>query len=324
MAKAIRIHETGGPEVLVWEDVEVGDPGPGEALVRHTAVGVNFIDIYHRRGLYPLPPLPATPGMEGAGVVEAVAPGVDTVRPGDRVAYAAAAPGSYAEMRLIAAERLVAVPEDIDDVAAAAMMLKGLTAQYLLRRTHRVRKGETVLVHAAAGGMGLILCQWAKHLGARVIGTVGSDEKAAAARDHGCDYPLNYARDDFVKAVREITDGRGADVIYDGVGQATFKGSLEALAMLGHLISYGQASGPVEPFDVAALSAKSATLTRPVLFHYTAARGDLEAMAGELFEVVRRGAVRIAANQTYPLAAAAAAHRDLEARRTTGSTVLMP
>lgn len=324
MAKAIRIHETGGPEVLGWEEVEVGDPGPGEARVRHTAVGLNFIDVYLRRGLYPPERLPAVLGMEGAGVVEAVGPGVAEVAPGERVAYASPPPGSYAEVRLIAADRLVALPDSIDDRSAAAMMLKGMTAQYLLRRTHHVRPGETVLVHAAAGGMGLILCQWAKHLGARVMGTVGSAEKAERARAHGCDDPIVYTERDFAAAVLELTGGRGADVVYDGVGKATFDKSLEALAMLGHLVSYGNASGPVPPVNLARLSTKSATVTRPVLFHYTAARADLEETARELFEVVEAGVVRIEIDQTYPLADAAAAHRDLEARRTTGSTVLIP
>lgn len=324
MTKAVRIHEPGGPEALVFEDVDVGEPGPGEARVRHSAVGLNFIDIYHRNGAYPLERLPAVLGMEAAGVVEAVGAGVAEVGAGDRVAYATPPPGAYAQARVMTADRLVRLPDDIDDRTAAAMMLKGMTAQYLLRRTHKVEPGETVLIHAAAGGMGLILCQWAKHLGALVMGTVSSDEKAARAGAHGCDHAIVYTRRDFVEAVREITGGDGAQVIYDGVGRATFDESLEALAMHGHLVSYGSASGPVPPFDMARLSAKSATLTRPVLFHYTAARDELEETARELFEVVRRGIVKIEIDQTYALEDAAAAHRELEARRTTGSTVLIP
>lgn len=328
MPKAVRIHETGGAEVLKWEDVEVGEPGPGEALLRHTAVGLNYIDIYHRSGLYPLPALPAVIGMEGAGVVEAVGDGVDEVAVGDRVAYAAPPPGAYAEKRLIAADRLVTVPEGLDDVTAAAMMLKGMTAQYLLRRTHLLKAGETILVHAAAGGVGLILCQWASHLGARVIGTVGSEAKAEQARAHGCDHVLLYdSLDDgrsYVKEIEAITEGRGVDVVYDGVGRETFDSSLDSLAVLGHLVSFGQASGPVPPVDLGLLSDKSATLTRPVLFHYTLSRQDLVATAGELFDVVGRGVVRIEVSATRPLADAAGAHRDLEARRTTGSTVLIP
>jgi NADPH2:quinone reductase len=324
MPKAVRIHETGGPEVLVWEEVEVGEPGPGEARIRHTAVGLNFIDVYHRRGLYPLDGLPAVIGMEGAGVVEAVGPGVTEVAAGDRVAYASPPPGAYAQARLMPADRLVVLPQSIAERTAAAMMLKGMTAQYLLRRTHRVRAGETVLIHAAAGGMGLLLAQWAKHLGARVIGTVGSDEKVACALARGCDHVIVYTAQDFAAAVMDMTHGRGADVVYDGVGKATFDRSLEALAMLGHLVSYGNASGPVRPLDLTRLTAKSATVTRPVLFHYTAERKDLEETARELFEIVAQGVVRIDINQTYPLEDAAAAHRDLEERRTTGATVLIP
>ncbi len=324
MCKAIRIHETGGAEVLTWEDVEVGEPGPGEALVRHTAVGLNYIDIYHRSGLYPLPELPATLGMEGAGIVEAVGEGVDEVVVGDRVAYAAPPVGAYAEKRIIAADRLVMLPEIIDDVSAAAMMLKGMTAQYLLRRTHGVKAGETILVHAAAGGVGLILCQWASHLGARVIGTVSSEAKVEQAKAHGCDHVLRYEGGGYVKEVEAITEERGVDVVYDGVGRDTFESSLECLAMLGHLVSFGQASGAVPPVELGLLSAKSATLTRPVLFHYTQAREDLVAMAGELFDVVGQGVVTVEVSATRPLAEAGEAHRDLEARRTTGSTVLIP
>ncbi len=324
MTKAVRIHRAGGPEVLVWEDVEAGEPGPGEARVRHTAVGLNFIDVYQRRGLYPLERLPGVLGMEAAGVVEAVGTGVTEVAVGDRVAYATPPPGAYAEQRIMPADRLVKLPDGIDERTAAAMMLKGMTAQYLLRRTHKVEPGETVLIHAAAGGMGLILTQWAKHLGASVIGTVSNDDKAARATAHGCDHAIVYTRDDFVEAVRALTGGRGAEVVYDGVGKDTFDGSLEALAMCGHLVSYGNASGPLPPLDILRLSAKSATLSRPVLFHYTATRAELEETAHELFEVVRRGVIEIEIGQTYALRDAAEAHRDLEARTTTGSTVLLP
>jgi NADPH2:quinone reductase len=324
MPKAIRIHNTGGPEVLVYEDVAVGEPGPGQARVRHTAIGLNFIDTYHRSGLYPVDKLPAVLGMEGAGVVEAVGSGVREVKAGDRVAYAAPPPGAYCEVRLMPADRLVRLPAGIDDRTAAAMMLKGMTAQYLLRRTHHVKEGEFILVHAAAGGMGLLLCQWGKHLRARVIGTVSSEEKAKLARAHGCEHPIVSTRRDFAAAVREITEGKGVGVVYDGIGRDTFDKSLDSLAPMGHLVLYGQASGPVPPFDLARLSAKSASVTRPVLFHYVADRGDLERTAAELFEVVESGAVRVEVNQTYALKDAAQAHRDLEGRKTTGSSVLIP
>jgi len=324
MVKAIRIHETGGPEVLKWEDVELAKPGPGEALVRQSAVGLNYIDTYHRSGLYPLP-LPAVIGMEGAGIVEAVGEGVSEVSPGDRVAYAAVPAGAYAEARVIPAHRLVAVPEGIDDQHAAAMMLQGMTVQYLIRRTHRVQRGETVLFHAAAGGVGLIACQWLKHLGARVIGTVGSEEKAELARAHGCDHPILYRKENFVDRVKELTDGEGVPVVYDSVGKDTFEGSLDCLRPLGLLVLFGSSSGPVPPFDTALLAAKgSLYITRPTLMTYTAKRDDLVQTANELFEVVTSGAVKIEVNQTYPLRDTAKAHRDLEARKTTGSTVLIP
>ncbi|MCJ7442544.1 MAG: quinone oxidoreductase [Thermoanaerobaculaceae bacterium] len=323
MIMAIRIHETGGPEVLRWEGVEVGHAGPGEARLRHTAVGLNFLDTYHRAGLYPLA-LPAVLGSEAAGVVEEIGPGVTEVRPGDRVAYAGPI-GAYAQARLIRADRLVPLPPDISDRAAAAMMLKGMTAQYLLRRTCRVEPGDLVLVHAAAGGVGLIACQWAKHLGATVIGTVSTEAKATLAREHGCDHPIVTSREEFVARVREITGGRGVRVVYDSVGKDTFEGSLDCLQPLGMMVSYGNSSGPVPPFSPLVLAAKgSLFLTRPTLMTYTARREDLLATAAELFGVVRSGAVRIEIRQTYPLAEAAQAHRDLEARRTTGSTVLLP
>lgn len=325
MAKAIRIHRTGGPEVLTWEEIELPKPGAGEARVRHSAVGLNFIDTYHRSGFYPLPRLPAVLGMEGAGVVEEVGSGVSEVRVGDRVAYAAAPVGAYAEARLIPAHRLVALPDDISEVQAAGMMLKGMTAQYLLRRTYRVQPGDTILVHAAAGGVGLILCQWARHLGATVIGTVGIGSKAALARAHGCDHPILYTRENFVDRVKELTGGAGVPVVYDSVGKDTFLGSLDCLKPMGLLVSFGQASGPVPPFNVGLLSAKgSLFLTRPTLMTYTAQREVLLGTAAELFDVVRGGAVKIEVHQTHPLKDAEVAHRDLEARKTTGSTVLVP
>jgi len=323
MIMAIRIHETGGPEVLRWEEVEVGHPGPGEARLRHTAVGLNFIDVYHRKGLYSLP-LPAVLGSEAAGVVEEVGGDVTEVKPGDRVAYAGPV-GAYAQARVIRADRLVPLPADIGDRAAAAMMLKGMTAQYLLRRTCRVEPGDAILIHAAAGGVGLIACQWAKHLGATVIGTVSTEAKAALAREHGCDYTIVASREEFVARVREITGGRGVRVVYDSVGKDTFEGSLDCLQPLGMMVSYGNSSGPVPPFSPLVLSAKgSLFLTRPTLMTYTARREDLLATAAELFDVVRSGAVRIEIRQTRVLAEAAQAHRDLEARKTTGSTVLLP
>ncbi len=325
MPKAIRIHQYGGPEALRWEEVEVGDPGPGQLRVRHGAVGLNYIDVYHRTGLYPLPALPWTLGMEGAGQVEAVGEGVTEFKVGDRVAYASPPVGAYAEVRLIATDRVVALPDAIDDPTAAAMMLQGMTAQYLLRRTYRVQPGDAILLHAAAGGVGLIASQWARQLGAIVIGTVGSDEKAELARAHGCQHAIVYSRENFVERVREITNGQGVAVVYDSVGKETFMGSLDCLRPLGMMVSFGNASGPVPPFEPGILAAKgSLFLTRPVLMTYTAKRPDLLASAAELFEVVASGAVRIEVRQTYPLAEAAQAHRDLEARRTTGSTVLLP
>ncbi|MCB1825518.1 MAG: quinone oxidoreductase [Candidatus Competibacteraceae bacterium] len=325
MPKAIRIHEYGGPEVLRWEEVEVGEPGPGQLRVRHGAVGLNYIDVYHRTGLYPLPSLPWTLGMEGAGQVEAVGEGVTEFKPGDRIAYASPPVGAYAEARLIPADRVVALPGAIDDRTAAAMMLQGMTAQYLLRRTYRVQAGDAILLHAAAGGVGLIASQWARHLGATVIGTVGNDEKAELARAHGCHHVIVYSRENFVERVREITGGQGVAVVYDSVGKETFMGSLDCLRPLGMMVSFGNASGPVPPFEPGILAAKgSLFFTRPSLMAYTAQREDLLASAAELFEVVSSGAVRIEVRQTYPLAETARAHRDLEARKTTGSTVLLP
>jgi NADPH2:quinone reductase len=324
MAKAVRMHKCGGPEVLQWEQYDPGQPGPGEVRLRQEAVGLNFIDIYHRTGLYPLPSLPATPGMEGAGVVEAVAAGVTEVAVGDRVAYAGLPPGAYAEVRLIPAHRLVKLPDSITTRQAAAMMLQGMTARYLLHGCYPVRSGSHILIHAAAGGVGLIVCQWAKHLGATVIGTVGSPEKAAISRAHGCDHPILYEREDLVSRVKSITGGRGVDVVYDSVGQATFMKSLDCVRPLGTVVSFGQSSGPIAPFDLSILGAKgSLFLTRPSLMQYTAARADLLAHARDLFEVVSKGAVKIEIQQTYPLAEVAQAHRDLESRRTTGSSILL-
>ena len=325
MTKAIRIHRLGSPEVLCWEEVPIAPPGPGEVHLRQTAVGLNFIDVYHRTGLYPLGELPATPGMEGAGVVLEVGAEVSDFQPGDRVAYAGLPPGAYAEERLIPAHRLVKLPEGIGDRQAAGMMLQGMTVQYLLRRTYRVQPGDTILLHAAAGGVGLIACQWAKHLGATVIGTVGSREKAALAKAHGCDHAILYREEDWVARVRELTGGEGVTVVYDSVGQETFLKSLDCLRPLGMLVSFGQASGPVEAFNPGLLAAKgSLFLTRPTLMTYTAKREDLLASAAELFEVVLSGAVKIEVQQTYALKDAALAHRDLEERKTTGSTVLVP
>ncbi len=324
MPHAIRIHQTGGPEVLRWEEVAVGDPAPGEARVRHEAVGLNFIDTYHRSGLYPLP-LPSGIGLEGAGVVEAVAAGVTNVKVGDRVAYAGGPVGAYSEVRCMPADRLLKMPDSLDFHTGAAMMLQGLTSAYLLRRTYRVQPGDAVLIHAAAGGVGLIACQWAKALGATVIGTVSNEAKAALATAHGCEHIIYYTREDVARRVREITGGEGVAVVYDGVGKDTFTGSLDSLRTRGMMVSFGNASGPVAPFDPLLLSQKgSIFITRPTLAHYTAKRDELEALGGELFAAVTSGQVRIEVNQRYALADAAQAHRDLEARKTTGSTILLP
>ncbi len=323
MPKAIRIHQTGGPEVLRLEDVTVQDPGPGEARVRNAAIGVNFVDIYHRTGLYPLP-LPTGLGVDAAAVVEAVGRDVAHVRAGDRVAYMGP-PGAYSESRSIPADRLVKLPPEIDDRTAAAAMLKGLTVQALIRRTHPVRAGETVLVHAAAGGVGLLMVQWLKVLGATVIGTVGSDAKAERVRRAGCDHVIVYTREDFARRVRELTNGAGVPVVYDSVGKSTFEGSLDSLAPLGLMVTFGNASGPVPPLDVGLLGRKgSLFLTRPTVFSYVARREDLERGAAELFEVVRSGKVKVEISRSLPLAQAAEAHRALEARETTGSLVLIP
>jgi len=323
MTRAIRIHETGGPEVLRWEEIPPASPAAGEVLLRQTAVGLNYIDTYHRTGLYPLE-LPAILGREAAGVVEAVGGAVDSRSVGDRVAYALE-PGAYCETRVIAADRLVALPDAIDDLTAAAMMLKGLTVQYLLRSSYHVCPGDKILIHAAAGGVGLIACQWARALGATVIGTVGSEQKAALASAHGCDHPILYKEHDFVERVRDLTDGAGVQAVYDSVGRDTFAGSLDCLARRGTLVSFGQSSGPVEPFNIGALATKgSLTLTRPTLAHFIATAEDLAAASGELFDLHAAGDLRIEIGRTYPLSEAAQAHRDLEARATSGSTVLLP
>lgn len=323
MPHAIRIHETGGPEVMRWEEVDVGQPGAGEVRVRNTAIGLNYIDTYHRTGLYPMP-LPTTLGMEGAGVIEAVGPKVKGFKVGDRVAYANPI-GSYAEVCLRPVARLVKIPAGVDDKIAAAIMLKGMTAWYLCKRTFKVGKGMTVLVHAAAGGVGQILCQWCKSLGATVIGTVGSDEKAVLAKKAGCKHVIVTSKEDFVARVKEITKGKGVPVVYDGVGKDTFAGSLDCLAPCGYMVSFGNASGAVTQFNPGVLAQKgSLFLTRPTLFSYTATPQDLAAAARDLFAVVKKKAVKISINQTYPLSEAAQAHRDLESRKTTGSTILVP
>jgi NADPH:quinone reductase len=325
MTKALRIHQHGGPEALRYEDVDPGRPGKGEALIRHTAIGLNFIDVYYRTGLYPAPNgLPLIPGGEAAGVVVELGEGVAGLAVGDRVAYTIPV-GAYCEQRVIAADRLVKVPDGIADEEAAAMMLKGMTAEYLLCRTYPVKKGDTVLYHAAAGGVGLIFGQWAASIGATVIGTVGSDEKAELARANGYHHVINYREKDFAKEVAEITGGRKCDVVYDSVGKDTFEGSLDSLRVRGMFVSFGQSSGAVAPFGIGLLAQKgSLYATRPTLFQYIAKREELEASAAALFEKVKSGAVRVPVNQRYALKDAGQAHADLEARRTTGTTVLIP
>lgn len=324
MVSAIRVHQLGGPEVLKYEEIDLPAPGPGQVRYKTTAVGVNFIDTYFRTGLYPAPALPFTAGNESAGVITAVGPRVKGLKKGDRVA-AVFLLGAYATERVLPAERVVKIPSKIDDKTAAAMMLKGMTAQYLLRRCYKVKKGDTILVHAAAGGVGLILCQWAKFLGATVIGTVGSKEKADLARKNGAHHTILYNEEDWVKRVGEITKGKKCEVVYDGVGKTTFMGSLDCLKPLGLLVTYGNASGPVEPFNLGLLSAKgSLFITRPTLNSYTATAKDLQATAKDLINVIVKKKVRIEVNQTYALKDAQQAHRDLEARKTTGQTVLLP
>lgn len=324
MARAIRVHQYGGPEVLLYEETVVGDPGPGELRIRHTAIGVNYIDTYYRSGLYPVASLPFVPGSEGAGVVAAVGKDVTDFKEGDRVAYAST-PGSYAEERLISASAVVKTPDGVADETAAAMMLKGMTAQYLLRRTYVVKPGDVILFHAAAGGVGLIACQWAKHLGATVIGTVGSRDKGELAKAHGCDHVIHYRDEDFVARVNEITGGERCHVVYDGVGKATFPASLDCLRPFGLFASFGNASGPIDAFNIGLLAQKgSLYATRPTLFTHIAKRKDLEEVAGDLFDVVASGAVKIPIHARAPLSEAAAVHRALEGRETTGSTILIP
>ena len=321
MVHAIRFHKTGGPEVLTWDSVEIGKPGAGQVRLRQTAIGLNYVDTYFRAGVYPAP-LPSGIGTEGAGIVEEIGTGVSEVKIGDRVAYAGGPLGAYAEARVMPADRLIVLPASITDRQGAAMMLQGLTVQYLIRRTYRVQKGDTILIHAAAGGIGLILCQWAKHLGATVIGTVSTDAKAELAKAHGCHHPIVYTREDFVARVKDITGGKLLPVVYDSVGKDTFMKSLDCIRPLGLMALFGAASGKVEPFDVNILAGKgSLYLTRPTLNTYAAKREDLVAAAKELFDVVASGAVKITVNQTYALKDAALAHRDLEGRKTTGSTV---
>ncbi len=324
MTKAIRIHAYGGPEVMRWEDVPTPEPGPAEALIHHTAVGLNYIDVYFRNGLYKAPALPATLGMEAAGVVRAIGADVSGVAVGDRVAYATGPIGAYATDRIVSADRLIKLPDGISDQTAAAMMLQGMTAQYLLRCTHPVKSGETVLIHAAAGGVGLILCQWAKHLGATVIGVVSTDEKAQLAREYGASHVI-VGHNRLSAEVKRLTAGAMVPVVYDSVGKDTFGVSLDCLAPFGLMVSFGNSSGPVPPVDIGVLGAKgSLFLTRPSLATYTALRSDLEGSAQDLMQAVLSGAVQIKVNQTFPLKDAAEAHRALEARETTGCTVLIP
>ena len=323
MAKAVRYHKQGGPEVMQYEDVQVGDPGPGQARIRHTAIGVNFVDTYQRSGLYPMQ-LPQVAGNEAAGVVEAVGQGVTDLKPGDRVAYTGL-PGSYCDVRLVPADRMVKLPEGITDEQAASMMLKGLTVHYLIHTTYPVKKAETVLWHAAAGGVGLIASQWLKHLGVTVIGTAGSDEKCALAKAHGAEHVVNYSRENFVERVQAITGGKKVPVVYDSVGKTTWEGSLECLRPRGLMVSFGNASGPVAPVNLGILQAKgSLYVTRPTLATHIATRPDLLQRSNDLFNVVKSGTVKIETTQRYRLADAAQAHRDLEGRKTTGSIVLQP
>ncbi|WDD94769.1 quinone oxidoreductase [Burkholderia sp. FERM BP-3421] len=324
MPKAIRYDQPGGPDVMKWVDVEVGEPQAGEVRVKHHAVGLNYIDVYFRTGLYPQP-LPGGLGMEAAGEVTAVGAGVAALRPGDRVAYVTQPPGAYAQERVVPAEKLVKLPDAISYDDAASVMLQGLTAHYLLRRTYPVKAGDTILIHAAAGGVGLLVCQWAKALGATVIGTVGSDEKAELAKAHGCDHPIVYTRENFTQRVRELTNGAGVPVVYDSIGKDTYVGSLDSLAPLGYFVSFGNASGPLPPIDSKEFASRgSLFFTRPTLFSYIGKRADLERNAAELFDVLGSGQVATSIRQRYPLAEVARAHEDLEARRTTGSTILVP
>ena len=322
--QAILLQQCGGPEELRLQTVELPDPGPGEVRIRHTAIGVNYIDIYHRTGLYPLPSLPGGIGLEAAGVVLAAGPGVTRFSAGDRVAYCSGPPGAYAEARNLPATALVRLPPDISDDVAAAILLKGMTAEYLLFRTHGVKAGDTILVHAAAGGVGLLLCSWAKRIGARVIGTVGTDAKAALARAHGCDVPVVTSREDFAQVVRAETGGRGVPVVYDSIGRDTLMKSLDCLGLRGHLVLFGQSSGAPDPFNLALLGTKSASITRPTLFHYATGPDALDEISAHLFAAVREGILKPLITARYPLADAARAHADLQGRKTTGSLLLKP
>ena len=324
MPFAIRIHQTGGPEAMQWDEVDVADPGPGEARIRHTAIGVNYIDTYHRSGLYPLP-LPTGIGREAAGIVDAVGPDVTDVAVGDRVAYCTGSMGAYSEMRVAPVERLVKLPDGITDAQAASMMLKGLTCQYLLRRTYPLKSGDTILFHAAAGGVGQIACQWSKALGVTMIGTVGSDEKAELAKSLGCAHTINYSRENFVERTRELTNGKGVPVVYDGVGKDTFMSSLDCLTKFGLMVLFGNASGAVAAFNPGILAAKgSLYLTRPTLDTYAGTRPELVAMADDLFNLVLGGKIKIEPTKVFALRDAAEAHRELEGRKTTGSVILVP
>jgi len=324
MVKAITVHELGGPEVLKWEDVEVGEPGEGEILVKHKAIGVNFIDVYYRKGVYKAEKLPFIPGREAVGVVTAVGQGLTGRKVGDLVAYAGNPMGSYAEEQILPANQVVPFPSTLDPILGAAVMLKGMTVQYLLRSCFKVEPGHTILVHAAAGGVGSLLCQWGEALGATVIGTVSNEEKAAQAAEDGCHHPIIYTQESFVERVKEITKGQGVNVVYDSVGKDTFQGSLECLASRGYMVSFGQSSGMVDPVPMSVLAPKSLFLTRPSLMHYTTTRDELLRCAGEVFTAVANGVLKVRVTKTYPLSEAAKAHADLEARKTTGSIVLIP
>ncbi|TMW89108.1 hypothetical protein EJD97_017649 [Solanum chilense] len=324
MVKAIRVHELGGPEVLKWEDVELGDPKDGEIRVKNKVIGLNFIDIYFRKGVYKAAAFPFTPGMEAVGVVTAVGPGLTGRKVGDIVAYAGGVMGAYAEEQILPADKVVPVPPSIDPIVVASILLKGMTAQFLLRRCFKVERGHTVLVHAAAGGVGSLLCQWANALGATVIGTVSTKEKAAQAKDDGCHHVIIYKEEDFVTRVNEITSGQGVEVVYDSVGKDTFQGSLDCLKTRGYMVSFGQSSGSPDPVPLSALAVKSLFLTRPSMMHYTMTRDELLETAGEVFANVASGVLRVRVNHTYPLSQAAQAHTDLESRKTSGSVVLIP
>ena len=324
MTHVIRFHEPGGPEVLKWEEVSVADPGPGDLRIRHTAVGLNYIDTYHRSGLYPLP-MPSGIGLEAAGVVEAVGSDVTDFKVGDRVAYGTGPIGAYSEERIIPAGKVVKLPDSIDDRTAAAMMLQGMTVEYLTHRTYKVQPGDTVLFHAAAGGVGLIACQWLNHMGVTVIGTVGSEEKAALAKAHGCHHTILYRQENIVERVKELTDGKGVPVVYDSVGKDTYMASLDSLRPLGMLVSFGQASGPIPPMDLGILAPKgSLYVTRPTLMTYCAETNDMRQSAQKVMDVIASGDVKIEVNQDFPLKDAVEAHRSLEGRKTTGSTVMIP